>query len=322
MSQRLLITGGAGFIGSHLVDAALSREWEVAVVDNFDPFYARTLKERNLAIADRPRWVYDIDLTDAVALVSAFDDFRPDAVVHLAARAGVRPSLRDPAGYAMTNVVGTQRVLDACLAYGVNRAVVASSSSVYGNNAKVPFSETDDVSRPISPYAATKVATELLCRAATELHSMPITTLRFFTVYGPRQRPDLAIRLFMSRIAAGESITMFGDGTMSRDFTFIDDIIGGVLSALDRCGDVERYRCYNLGSDRPIELRNLISAIESTVGRSATVALAPEQPGDVQRTWADLRRSKHELNYEPVTPLEDGLRKQWDWLQTIEPDLR
>ena len=314
--SRVLLTGAAGFIGSHLAQALRSRGDKVTILDNFAPFYPRPIKQRNIQPAlDAGAQLVEGDITSAADVAKAFSAGRPDTVVHLAACTGVRPSIADPSLYAAVNVVGTQRLLDAAVQRGVKRFVVASSSSVYGNNEKTPFSETDDVSRPISPYAATKVATELICSAASRLHGLPITALRFFTVFGPRQRPDLAIHTFLRRVSAGEPIPVFGDGATSRDYTYIDDIIDGVMRAIDRCGHVEKFRCYNLGGEHPVTLAQMIKAVEQTVGRTALIDRRGQPPGDVQRTWADLTRSKAELGYEPHTGLVEGMKKQWEWMR-------
>lgn len=317
MMVNALVTGGAGFIGSSLVDALVARGDAVTALDNFDPFYRAAAKRANVGGAlERGAKLVEGDVTSEADVERAFGERRPDVVFHIAALAGVRPSIAQPAAYAHVNVVGTQRVIDACVAHGVGKLIVASSSSVYGNNRKAPFAEDDDVSHPISPYAATKVATELICGTAARLHhGLAIRCLRFFTVFGPRQRPDLAIRLFMSQIALGEPIRMFGDGSSSRDYTFIDDVIDGVLRAADRCGDVAPFRIYNLGSDHPVSLRELIESIEQTTGRIARVEAAAPQPGDVERTWADLSRSRAELGYAPRTSLRDGLAREWEWLR-------
>lgn len=314
--RRILLTGGAGFIGSHLAEALLAHGWAVTILDNFAPFYDRRLKEANVRPAvGRGAALIEGDITSADDVARACAAAAPDVIVHLAACAGVRPSIAEPARYALVNVVGTQRLLDAAVARGVERFVVASSSSVYGNSAEVPFSETDDVSRPISPYAATKVATELICSTAAHLHGLRVTALRFFTVFGPRQRPDLAIHTFLRRVSRGEVIPVFGDGSTSRDYTYIDDIIDGVLRAIDRCGAVERFRCYNLGGEHPVTLSEMIAAVEETVKRRALIDRQGDQPGDVRRTWADLSRSRSELGYEPRTALLEGMKRQWEWMQ-------
>lgn len=314
--KSVLITGGAGFIGSSVADTLLKRGVRVSILDNFMPYYPRALKADNVAMAvERGANLFDGDLTDAEVTDHAFGDAKPDLVIHLAACAGVRPSIQNPSLYAHTNVVGTQRILDACVKHGVERAVVASSSSVYGNNEKVPFAETDDVSRPISPYAATKVSTELVCRTMSHLHGISINALRFFTVFGPRQRPDLAIGRFLARIASGEQINMFGDGSTSRDYTYIDDIVDGVIRAAERAGSVEPFRVYNLGGEHPARLDELIAQCEATVGQKASINQMSEQPGDVRRTWADLTRSKAELEFESKVSLADGMARQWTWMQ-------
>lgn len=314
--DRVLVTGAAGFIGSHLVERLLAERCDVLGLDNFNPFYDPALKRHNLAsLQAHPgfRWL-EADVRDDRALDRAFATFKPDVVVHLAAMAGVRPSLENPTLYADVNVTGTGRVLDAAVQHGTGRFVFASSSSVYGNNKKVPFAETDPVERPISPYAATKRAGELLCHTYYHVHGLPVTCLRFFTVYGPRQRPDLAINKFMKSIATGQPIPVYGDGTTSRDYTFIADIIEGILSAIRQA---RGYEIINLGSHRPVGLIELIRAIEKTVGRSATLDMQPMQPGDVKRTCADVSCAAEKLGYFPRTTLEEGLASQWAWMQKI-----
>ncbi len=316
-TKRVIITGAAGFIGSHVARALVEAGTDVLGVDNFDPFYARELKERNLRDATEAAETgpgsfanTELDLTEPGAFTAAVAQFRPDAVIHLAAKAGVRPSIDDPPGYARANVCATSEVLDAAAKAGCSRVVVASSSSVYGNSPTVPFAEDADTNEPISPYAATKRACELLCHTHHHLTGQPVSCLRFFTVYGPRQRPDLAIAKFMRMIDAGEPITMFGNGTTSRDYTYIADIVSGVLAALDRTPDFG-YRVWNLGSDRPTTLNDLIAAIGKTVGKEPVVRPGEPQPGDVDRTWADLTRVRAELGYAPKTGLMDGLAAQW-----------
>jgi UDP-glucuronate 4-epimerase len=305
----IVVTGSAGFIGSHVVRALLSRGDRVIGVDNFDPFYDAALKRANARAAGDHELV-ETDVCDSGALRRLFERARPDSIIHLAAKAGVRPSLKDPAGYARTNVLGTQVVLDESARAGLSRLVIASSSSVYGNNTKTPFAETDLVDAPISPYAATKKACELIAHAHHAITKQPVACLRFFTVFGPRQRPDLAISTFMRRISRAEEIDMFGDGSMSRDFTFIDDVVAGVLAAHDRI-DRFGYRVWNLGSDRPVRLDAMIAAIARVVGKEPRIRRLPMQPGDVERTWADLTRSGAELSYRPSTNFEEGLERQW-----------
>lgn len=322
-SGGVLVTGAAGFIGSHVASALLARGERVIGLDNFDPFYPAELKRRNLAAVERSAagagsagaWAFEeADICDAAALARVFGRERPAGVVHLAARAGVRPSIADPVGYARVNVLGTAVVLEAARAAGCGRIVIASSSSVYGNNPKVPFAEGDDVSGPISPYASTKRACELLAHTHRHLTGMPAACLRFFTVFGPRQRPDLAIGRFLRAIGRGEPIQMFGDGSTSRDYTYIDDIVRGVLSAYDRVAD-HGYRIWNLGGSSPVTLREMIAAAARVVGREPVVERRPAQPGDVERTFADLSRSRAELGFEPRTTLEEGMRRQWAWMR-------
>ncbi len=244
-----------------------------------------------------------------------FEEYRPTALIHLAAKAGVRPSIADPAAYARANVLGTSVVLAAAAAHGCGRAVIASSSSVYGNCPTAPFHEELDVNEPISPYAATKRACELLAYTHHALTKMPTACLRFFTVYGPRQRPDLAISQFLSRISRGEEIQVFGDGSTSRDYTFVADIVAGIIAAHDRI-DQFGYRVWNLGNSTPVSLSDMIATISRVVGREATIKRLPMQPGDVDRTWADLTRVTKELNYRPTTAFEAGVRRQWEWMQS------
>lgn len=315
--QAILVTGAAGFIGSHTCEALLGRGERVVGIDNFDPFYAESIKRSNLeeiAQADAGgRFVFErADIRERAELDAVFARHKPESVIHLAARAGVRPSIEDPAGYARVNVEGTANVLGASKKAGVSRLVVASSSSVYGDASRVPFSENDDISRPISPYAATKCATEGLCHAHHHLSGAPVACLRFFTVFGPRQRPDLAIAKFMRLIDAGEAIPMFGNGATSRDYTFIDDIVAGVLAAHDRIG-AHGFRVWNLGGSSPVTLDEMIASVARTVGKKAIIDHQPSQMGDVQRTFADLTRSGAELGYRPGTPFTEGLRRQWAW---------
>lgn len=312
MAKTAVVTGAAGFIGSSVSEALVRGGWRVAGVDNLDPFYSADLKRANLDACARAgdfRFI-EADICDAERLMGAVAEARPELVIHLAAKAGVRPSIEDPVGYARANVLGTAVVLEACRRAQVERIVCASSSSVYGNNEKVPFAETDDISRPISPYASTKASCELLGSTHNALHGQPVAMLRFFTVYGPRQRPDLAISRFMRLIAAGEPVPMFGDGSTSRDYTFIDDIVGGILAAAEAIGR-HGYRVWNLGSDSPIRLEAMIEQVAGVVGKPARIERRPPQPGDVERTWADLTRSRSELGYAPSTRFEDGLRAQW-----------
>lgn len=315
--ERVVVTGSAGFIGSHTVAALVARGTAVLGLDNFDPFYGRAIKEHNESLnraADRNgpgSYVFiETDLAEPGAFASSIEAFGPTGVIHLAAKAGVRPSIEDPAGYARANVVATSEVLSAALDAGCSRVVLASSSSVYGDSTPVPLSEDGPAIDPISPYAATKRACELLAHAHHHLTHQPVSCLRFFTVFGPRQRPDLAIAKFMRLISAGEPITMFGNGDTSRDYTFIDDIVGGVLAAYERTPGFG-FRVWNLGSDRPTRLDDLITMIGEVVGREPVIERGERQPGDVEQTWADLTRARAELGYAPATALREGLEKQW-----------
>lgn len=311
----VLVTGAAGFIGSHVVGALLASGRRVVGVDNFDPFYSRDAKAANVAEIKGPGFrLVEADICDERAMNELFDRERPAGVIHLAARAGVRPSIAQPALYARVNVLGTTVLLEAARLVGCSRFVCASSSSVYGNNPKTPFSEIDAVDHPISPYAATKKACELMGHAHHHLTGMPVAMLRFFTVFGPRQRPDLAISLFLSRIARGEAIPVFGDGSTSRDYTFIDDIVSGVLAAYERVPSFG-YRIWNLGGHRPVSLSEMIASIERVVGRTAVIDRRPIPAGDVERTYADHSRSGAELGFTPRTSFEDGLRRQWEWMR-------
>jgi UDP-glucuronate 4-epimerase len=314
-SSTVLLTGAAGFIGSHVAVALLSKGVNVVGVDNFDPFYARDLKERNLAAVRGAQGaatftLAEADICDGAAMRALVEQHRPAGVIHLAAKAGVRPSIADPAGYARANVLGTSTILDVAHRGGCSRVVVASSSSVYGNCPVAPFHEELDVNTPISPYAATKRACELLCWTHHHLTRQPVACLRFFTVYGPRQRPDLAISAFMRKISAGETLQVFGDGSTSRDYTFVADIVQGILAAYDRIPQ-HGYRVWNLGNSSPVTLNAMIAAIEQVVGRKASLERLAMQPGDVERTWADLERASKELEYEPTTSFIDGLEAQW-----------
>lgn len=313
--MRVLVTGGAGFIGSACVRALRARGDECVIVDNFEPLlYERALKVRNLAwIAQETGdevQLYEVDIRDAAALRDVFARERVDAVLHLAAVAGVRPSIQQPALYYDINVTGTSNLLEAARAAGVTRFALASSSSVYGGNTKVPFAETDPVEQPISPYAASKRALELLARTHHTLYGGDIACLRFFTVYGERQRPEMAIHKFMRLLDEGAPIPMFGDGSTGRDYTYIDDIVDGVLRALDR---IDGYRIYNLGGDEVILLRDLIAALAEVTGVTPNIDHLPMQPGDVLMTNADVTRARNELGYVPRTALPDGLRKMWSW---------
>ena len=314
--QNILITGGAGFIGSHLVDRLLSEGgWRVTVVDDFNDFYEPAMKRANVAEhlkRDGYRLV-EADIRDAAALARVFGETDFDCVVHLAARAGVRPSLSEPLLYNETNVTGTLHLLELARKRGVRQFVFGSSSSVYGINAKVPFSEEDPIRQPISPYAATKAAGELLCHTYAHLYGVRCVALRFFTVYGARQRPDLAIRKFARLISAGRPIPVFGDGTTRRDYTYVDDIIAGVRAAIDY--EATMYEAINLGESRTVSLSELIALLEKELGREAVIDRQPTQPGDVPQTFADISKARRLLGYDPRTQIEDGIRKFVAWFK-------
>ncbi|WP_165229496.1 GDP-mannose 4,6-dehydratase [Aquisphaera insulae] len=311
--MRAIVTGGAGFIGSHLVDRLLADGADVLVVDNFDPFYSREVKEANLTMALRnPRCrLAERDIRDGFEAQVLVEEFRPDVIVHLAARAGVRPSIEAPGLYADVNVTGTVRWLEAaCRLQPRPRFVYASSSSVYGDRPDAPFHESDPVDRPISPYAATKKACELLAYTFHHLHGLPVTGLRFFTAYGPRNRPDLAIAKFTRLIDRGEPVPIYGDGTSRRDYTFVEDIVDGIVRAIDRC---RAHHLYNLGNSNPVELDRLIKAIGAALGKEPVVQRLPEQAGDVQQTYADTSQAAAELGYVPRTSLAEGIARYVEW---------
>jgi UDP-glucuronate 4-epimerase len=316
--KNVLITGGAGFIGSHLVDHLLAEGgWRVTVVDDFNDFYDPAIKRGNVreGLANPDFTLVEADIRNYEALAPAFGGAFGrtgfDCIVHLAARAGVRPSLKEPRLYVETNINGTLNLLELAREHGVKQFVFGSSSSVYGMNSKVPFSEDDPIFNPISPYAATKAAGELICHSYAHLYDMRIVCLRFFTVYGARQRPDLAIHKFAKLISAGKPIPVFGDGTTSRDYTYIDDIIAGVRAAIDY--DQSDYEVINLGESRTVELRELISLLEKALDRHAEVDRQPVQPGDVPRTFADITKARRLLGYNPQTQIEEGIGKFVEW---------
>ena len=307
----VIVTGAAGFIGSHVSEALIARGCRVVGVDNFCDFYARSWKEANVRAVGTGLDLQEMDITDGPRIARLIQSVRPEGIIHLAAMAGVRPSIERPVYYTKVNLEGTTNLLQTAVDAKVRRFVFASSSSVYGNNSKVPFAETDEVTEPISPYAATKRAGELLSHTFWHLYKMPIACLRFFTVYGPRQRPDLAIHKFARLIRFGRPLPVYGDGSTSRDYTFVEDIVAGVLAAYDRN---QGYRIYNLGGSDPVTLSDLIAGLELAVGKRAIIDRRPAQPGDVERTFADVSRSRAELGYEPRVRLADGLARFARWL--------
>jgi len=310
--SKIVVTGGAGFIGSHLCEALLARDHRVTVLDSFDSFYDPAVKRRNIeTISKDDRFsLVEGDIRDPKAVDQALAG--ATIVVHLAARAGVRPSIEQPLVYQDVNVNGTVVLLEACKKHGLDKFVFGSSSSVYGNNKKTPFAESDFVDHPISPYAATKRAGELIAHTYHHLYAFDVICLRFFTVYGPRQRPDLAIHKFARLIAAGKPIPVFGDGSMMRDFTYIDDIVDGILRSIDRA---KGYQIYNLGESQPVALGDLIGLLEDAMGKKAIIDRQPLQPGDVERTFADVTRAREELGYHPTTDMRQGLEKFVEWFQ-------
>jgi UDP-glucuronate 4-epimerase len=313
--MHVLVTGGAGFIGSHLVDSLLADGHHVTVLDNFDPFYARSVKEANIEPQRRHTgWrLVEADLRDAARLrVVLIDDY--DCVVHLAARAGVRPSIADPVGYQQVNVEGTQNMLELARERGIRQFVFASSSSVYGINPRVPWSEDDHVLQPISPYASTKVSGELLGHVYSELFGIRFIALRFFTVYGPRQRPDLAIHKFARMMLRGEAIPVFGDGSSRRDYTYVNDIVSGIRRAIEYDGS--SFEVINLGNNQTVSLLDMIQGLQVALGRTAELQWLPPQPGDVPQTWANVDKAQSLLGYSPSTTYLDGVRNFADWLSS------
>lgn len=311
--RTILVTGGAGFIGSHLCDALLAAGHRVIAFDNFDPFYGRDVKLRNIAQAlEHPQFtLVEGDIRDADA-VASLTDFGINAIVHLAALAGVRPSIEQPARYVDVNVMGTQILLEFAKTNRITQFVFASSSSVYGNSPNVPWREDEPNLRPISPYASTKLAGEQLGHVYSHLYGIRFIALRFFTVFGPRQRPDLAIHKFAKMILADEEIPFFGDGSTGRDYTYVADTVNGILGALAYEGSL--YEIINLGNHRVVTLTHMVEAIETAVGKPATLKRLPMQPGDVDQTCASVEKAGQMLGYTPETTFETGLKQFNHWL--------
>jgi len=312
VTGAVLVTGAAGFIGSHVCEALVTAGRTVVGYDNFDPFYDRTVKERNLAGLGKSEafTLVEGDILDLGRLAPVFADHGVAEVIHLAALAGVRPSIAQPRRYHEVNVVGTTNLLECARAAGVANFLFGSSSSVYGAGDKVPFSEGEPTDRPISPYAASKKAGELVAHCYHHLYGFPVTSLRFFTVYGPRQRPDLAIAKFTRLIDGDQPIPLFGDGSTRRDYTYIDDIVAGVTAALERRLP---YAVLNLGEQETTTLSDLVAMIERALGKRARIERLPPQPGDVPATWADISRAKAALGYAPKTPITDGIPRYVAW---------
>jgi UDP-glucuronate 4-epimerase len=318
---KILITGGAGFIGSHLADRRLSRGDRVVVLDDFNDFYDPALKRANVApnLGHPAYRLVEGDIRDRALVLRLFEEERFDAVAHLAARAGVRPSLLEPVLYEEVNCIGTLHLLEAAVAHGKPRFVFASSSSVYGINSKLPFSEEDPIDRPISPYATTKRSGELQVFNAHYLHGLPTICLRFFTVYGPRQRPEMAIARFIRCLEEGRAIPFHGDGRSRRDYTYVDDIADGVEAALDRAFGFE---IVNLGGARPVTLSELVRLLEAAAGKTATLDRRPDQPGDVPVTFAATEKAERLLGFRARVPLEEGLRRSVEWYRRSRAGLR
>lgn len=316
-TKHALVTGGAGFIGSHLVDRLLEEGWRVTVVDNFDPFYEPALKEANVAphLQHEGYTLHRLDIRDLPGLRRELTEGY-DVIVHLAAKAGVRPSIEDPLTYQEVNVAGTQNMLEFARERGIQQFVFASSSSVYGVNPNVPWREDDHVLMPISPYASTKVSGELLGHVYSHLYGIRFIALRFFTVYGPRQRPDLAIHKFARLMLDGKPIPFYGDGTTRRDYTYIDDIVTGVRAAMDY--DATPYEVVNLGNNRTVSLAELVQQLERALGVEATIERLPNQPGDVPQTWADVDKPNRLFAYRPQTELSQGLNLFSKWLRRTD----
>src|SRR5205809_6776832 len=309
--MRILVTGGAGFIGSHLVEKLLAAGHDVAILDDFNDFYDPQIKRENVSAVSKDVAIRHVDLRDSGAVRNVFHREKFEAIAHLAARAGIRPSIQHPQLYYDTNVTGTLHLLEAARVTGVQRFIFASSSSVYGASKTIPFSEVQHLTQTLSPYGATKIGGEFLCSTYSHLYQLRVVALRYFTVYGPRQRPDLAIHQFTRRIYAGQPIDQFGDGTTRRDYTYIDDIIQGTMAALDYEGPL--FDIFNLGESETIRLKDLISAIENALGKKAKINRLPEQSGDMSLTCADISKARGLLGYNPSTRFSDGLPRFIDW---------
>src|ERR1700756_4255627 len=303
--MRILVTGGAGFIGSHFVEKLLAAGHEVVILDDFNDFYDPRIKHANIAGFGKDVTVCHVDLRESDLVRTAFHREKVDAIVHLAARAGVRPSIQYPRLYYDTNVIGTLHLLEAARVTGIERFIFVSSSSVYGASRTIPFSEEEHLTQTLSPYGATKIAGEFLCSTYSHLYQMRVVALRYFTVYGPRQRPDLAIHQFTRRIYAGQAVDQFGDGSTRRDYTYIDDVIQGTMAALKYEGP--RYDIFNLGESETIELKELISMLENALGKKAKINRLPEQPRDMPLTCADISKARKLLGYKPTMKFSEGL---------------
>jgi len=313
--RKAIVTGGAGFIGSHVVKALLADNWKVTVIDNFDPFYDLSIKRNNISkFTNNPDFdLLEIDITDYNRLEKNLTE-EYEVIIHLASKAGVRPSINNPVEYQMVNVIGTQNMLEISRKLGIKQFINASSSSVYGVNPNVPWSEEDHVLQPISPYASSKISGELLGHVYSKLYGIRFIALRFFTVYGPGQRPDLAIHKFAKKIMSGTPIPVFGDGSTRRDYTYIEDIVSGILSAIFY--QESDYEIINLGNSRTVSLSEMIETIEKVFGKKAIINRLPMQAGDVPKTFADISKAQRLLNYRPSTSFEKGIEKFKMWFET------
>ncbi len=317
--MNILITGGAGFIGSHVCEKLIDLGQKVICMDDFNDFYNPKIKENNITslVNNNNFELHREDICNFSKIDEIFSHNKIDIVIHLAARAGVRPSINLPHLYEKTNILGTINILEACKKYKIKKLIFASSSSVYGGNKKVPFSENDKVDTPISPYAATKRACELICYTYYHLYDIAISCFRFFTVYGPRQRPEMAIHKFTRHILGEKVIEIFGDGTSSRDYTYIDDVISGIINSIDK---VSGYEIINLGSSKPIKLLNLVNLIEKTTNKKAVLRYVDTQPGDVFTTYANIGKAKKMLKYNPKTSIKEGVNKFVKWYEKKEKE--
>ncbi|MCG3217978.1 MAG: GDP-mannose 4,6-dehydratase [Candidatus Heimdallarchaeota archaeon] len=319
MTGYILVTGAAGFIGSHTCETLLKRNYHVIGLDNFDPYYPRWVKERNLStFKNHPNFIfYEGDFTDSDFARRVFDRHPITHLVHLGAKAGVRNSLENPLAYIHTNAHGTATLLEECRLKGINKVVIVSSSSVYGGTTEVPFKETDSIIHPMSPYAASKVMSEALAFTYHSLYDIQTSVLRFFTVYGPRGRPDMAPYIFLHRTLQGESIIQYGDGSSGRDYTYIDDIVNGIISAMEKTAQWN-YEVFNLGNSSPVLLSEFISTIEEVTGKTVSRVIKPNQPGDSPFTLAGIRKAQRMLDYSPETSFKEGLTKTLEWYNSLD----
>jgi UDP-glucuronate 4-epimerase len=314
--KNILVTGGAGFIGSHLVEKLVQEKSnQVVVVDDFNDYYSPAIKRDNIknVVGLENFKLFETDICDVAGLREAFEYKTPDVIIHLAARAGVRPSLEQPALYTQTNVAGTVNLLELAREFGVKQFIFGSSSSVYGSSATIPFNENERIQSPISPYAATKAAGEMICHTYSHLYDIQIVCLRFFTVYGARQRPDLAIHKFAGLISAGTPIPVYGDGSTKRDYTYVDDIISGILKSLEYRQSA--FEIFNLGESETIRLSELIEQLEESLGKKAIIKRLPLQPGDMTETYADITKARNLLGYDPHTSFAEGIGKFVEWFK-------